>query len=309
MAGAQWLLLLQQILDGLQLGLMLFLLSAGLTLVFGMMDFLNLAHGSFFMAGAFLGAWINASTGSVWLAILGATAGILIVGALIEFALLRGAYSRGHLDQILITFGLIFVANDAVRMIWGSDGLALLLPPSLNTPAFLFGLNYSLFKLLFIGFTLLVAVALAFILSRTQLGMWIRAGAADRETAIALGVDVNRLFTLVFACGAALAGLAGVLSAPLLSASIGMGETILIPCLVVIVLGGVGSVAGAFIAALIIGLVDVLGRIYATALAALLVGPTHAATVGPSLSAMLIYLLMAGVLIVRPSGLMGRPQA
>jgi branched-chain amino acid transport system permease protein len=309
MTGAQWLLLLQQILDGLQLGLMLFLLSAGLTLVFGMMDFLNLAHGSFFMGGAFLGSWINASTGSVWLAILGATAGILVVGALIEFGLLRGAYSRGHLDQILITFGLIYVANDVVRMIWGSDGLALLLPPSLNSPAFLFGLNYSIFKLLFIFFTLLVAVALAFILGRTRLGMWIRAGAADRETAIALGVDVKRLFTLVFACGAALAGLAGVLSAPLLSASLGMGETILIPCLVVIVLGGVGSVAGAFIAALIIGLVDVLGRIYATALAALVVGPTHAATVGPSLSAMLIYLLMAGVLIVRPSGFLGRPQA
>jgi branched-chain amino acid transport system permease protein len=308
MGGAEVLLFVQQVLNGVQLGLMLFLLSAGLTLVFGMMDFLNLAHGTFFMGGAFLGAWINATTGNVWLAIAGATAVMLAVGALLELGLLRGAYSRGHLDQILITVGLIYIGNDAVRMIWGSDGLAMLLPPSLNTSVSVLGLHYSLFKLVFIAATVLIAGALAFVLAHTRIGMWIRAGAADRETAIALGVDVKQLFTLVFACGAALAGLAGALSAPLLSASLGMGETILVPCLVVIVLGGVGSVTGAFLAALVVGLVDVLGRTYATALTALVVGPTHAATLGPSLSSMLIYLLMAAVLVLRPRGLMGRAQ-
>lgn len=308
MSGADGLLLVQQILNGVQLGLMLFLLSAGLTLVFGMMDFLNLAHGTFFMGGAFLGAWINAATGSLWLAIAGATAGMLAAGALVEVGLLRGAYSRGHLDQILITFGLIYVGNDLVRMIWGSDGLAMMLPPRLNMPAAVFGVQYSLFKLLFIGVTLAIALGLAFVLARTRIGMWIRAGAVDRETAVALGVDVKSLFTLVFACGTALAGLAGVLSAPLLSASLGMGENILVPCLVVIVLGGIGSVAGAFFAALLIGVIDVLGRLYATSFVTLFVGPTHAATLGPSLSSMLIYLVMAAVLVFRPSGFMGRAQ-
>lgn len=308
MSVADWLLLVQEILNGVQLGLMLFLLSAGLTLVFGMMDFLNLAHGTFFMGGAFLGAWINATTGSLWLAIGGATGGTLAAGALIEVGLLRGAYSRGHLNQILITFGLIYVGNDLVRMIWGSDGLAMMLSPSLNMPAVLLGVHYSLFKLLFIALTLAIALGVAFVLTRTRTGMWIRAGAVDQETAVALGVDVKALFTLVFACGTALAGLAGVLSAPLLSASLGMGESILIPCLVVIVLGGIGSVAGAFVASLLIGVIDVLGRVYATSLAALMVGPAHAATLGPSLSSMLIYLVMAAVLIVRPSGLMGRAQ-
>lgn len=306
MSGEQWFLFAQQLLNGVQLGLMLFLLSAGLTLVFGMMDFLNLAHGTFFMGGAFLGAWINATTGSLLLAILGGTGAMLVIGAVVEVGLLRGAYSSGHLDQILMTFGMIYVGNDVVRMIWGSDGLAMLLTPALNTSVGLLGLRYSLFKLMFMGLTLAVAAGLAFILARTRTGVWIRAGATDRETAIALGVNVKRLFTLVFACGAALAGLAGAFSAPLLSASLGMGETILIPCLVVIVVGGVGSVAGAFIAALVVGLVDVLGRTYATSLTAIFVGPTHAATLGPSLSSMLIYLLMAGVLVLRPGGFLGR---
>lgn len=304
MSNPALLLFFEQCLNGLQFGIMLFLITAGLTLIVGIMDFVNLAQGSLFMIGAFVAASFAAATGSYYLAIPVAIAATAIIGAIIEVFALSRFYRRQHLDQVLATFGFILIFNEVARVVWGSQGLSVALPPELNRAIELLpGLTYPLFRFSFIIFGLAVAFFLYLLITRTRVGMLIRAGASDREMVRGLGVNIGLLFTFVFALGAGLAGLAGSLSAPIMSASVGMGEPVLILGFVVIVLGGIGSIRGAFWAALIVGFIDNLGRSYATYLVGLAFGKHAASTLGPSLSGMLIYILMATVLAIRPEGL------
>lgn len=296
-------LILEQVLNGLQFGLMLFLLAAGLTLVFGIMDMINLSHGSLYMGGAFLGAAAAQASGSFLIGILGAVLGMAIVGTLLEVALFRHLYRRDHLSQVLATFALILIANELVRMIWGPQALMLNPPAALAGPVDLPGLSYPAYRLLIIGAGLGIAGLLYWLVGHTRTGMRVRAGAADRMMAEALGVDVRRLFTGIFALGAALCALAGVLLAPLLAVQAGMGESILILAFVVIVIGGIGSIRGALAGSLLVGLVDTLGRaLLPTAIHA--IAPADiAAQVAPALASMVIYILMAGMLFWRPEGL------
>ena len=266
------LVLVEQSLKGLQFGLLLFLLAAGLTLVFGIMDFVNLAHGSLYMMGAYFAATFVAWTNSFVLGILLALGATLLLGIALEFIALRHLYGRDHLDQVLATFGLILFFNDAVRLIWGPAGLA-------------------------------VAALLYVVVMRTRIGMLIRAGASNREMIGALGINIKLLFTLVFGLGAALAGLAGLMQAPILTVQIGMGENILILAFVIIVIGGIGSIRGAFLAAIFVGMIDTLGRAFLPDLLRMILSSSAASTAAPALSSMLIYLLMAIVLVVRPEGL------
>ena len=297
-------LLLEQTLNGLQFGLMLFLLAAGLTLVFGIMDVLNLAHGSLYMIGAYLTAAIAQATGSFTLAVVGALAGTAIVGLLLEVALVRRLYTRDHLSQVLATFAVILIAGDVVKMIWGPSPILLATPALLSGPVELLpGFFYPSFRLLIIGVGLAVAVFLYVLVAHTRLGMLVRAGASDREMALIMGVRVQRLFALVFALGAALCALAGAMLGPVLAVEIGMGDNILILALVVIVIGGIGSIRGAFVGALIVGLVDTAGRAFLPGLLDALLPATVAAALGPALAAILIYLMMAAVLFYKPTGL------
>jgi branched-chain amino acid transport system permease protein len=286
------LLLVEQCLNGLQFGLLLFLLAAGLTLVFGIMDLVNLAHGSFYMIGAFFAATFAALTGS------------FLLGALVDLIALRKLYGRDHLDHVLGTFGLILFFNEAVRLIWGPGGMNLPLPDWLNTSvAILPGIQYPAYRIAIIAVALLVALFLYVLVMRTRIGMLIRAGASNREMVGALGINIRLLYTLVFGLGAALAGLAGLMQAPILTAQIGMGENILILAFVVIIIGGIGSIRGAFVASIFVGLVDTVGRAFLPDLFKLVLSPAAASTAGPALSSMLIYLLMAIVLVLRPEGL------
>ena len=297
------LLLLEQCLNGLQFGLLLFLLAAGLTLVFGIMDLVNLAHGSLYMMGAYFAASFAAWTGSFFAGALLALAATLLLGVALEMIALRPLYGRDHLDHVLGTFGLILFFNELVRLVWGPAGLSLPLPAALNTAVDIFGIYYPAYRLLIILVSLLVALFLYLLVMKTRLGMLIRAGASNREMAGALGVDIKLLFTLVFGLGAALAGLAGLMQAPILTVQIGMGENILILAFVVIVIGGIGSIRGALVAAIFVGLVDTLGRAFLPDLLRLVLSTTAASTVARALSSMLIYLLMAIVLAIRPQGL------
>ena len=297
------LLLLEQCLNGLQFGLLLFLLAAGLTLVFGIMDLVNLAHGSLYMMGAYFAASFSAWTGDFFSGALLALGATLLLGIVLEMVALRPLYGRDHLDHVLGTFGLILFFNELVRLVWGPAGLSLPLPPALNAAVEIFGVYYPVYRLLIILVALLVALFLYFVVMKTRLGMLIRAGASNREMVGALGVDIKLLFTLVFGLGAALAGLAGLMQAPILTVQIGMGENILILAFVVIVIGGIGSIRGAFVAAIFVGLVDTLGRAFLPDLLRLVLSVTAASTVARSLSSMLIYLLMAIVLALRPQGL------
>ncbi len=282
------LLFIEQGLNGVQLGIMLFLMAAGLTLVLGIMNLVNLAHGSLYTFGAYFAATLQHWTGSFVLAVLigvPATAGL---GLVIEMVTLRTLYSRDHLDQVLCTFGLILFLNEMTRILWGAAPLHMALPPSLaGTVALLPGIRYPAFRLAIIAAGILVAVLLYVLIVKTRLGMLIRAGASDRMMVGALGIDVSRLFTLVFGLGAALAGLAGMMAGPLLAVQVGMGDGVLILTLVVIVIGGVGSVRGAFVAALLVGLIDTFGRIL----------------LPPALAEIGIYVLMAAILFWRPQGL------
>ncbi len=297
-------LLIEQVLNGLQFGLLLFLLAAGLTLVFGIMDLVNLAHGSLYMVGAYFAATFAAWTGSFLLAALIALVLTLAVGMAVEVIAMRRLYGRDHLDHVLGTFGLILFFDEAVRLIWGADGLSLPLPSWLLTSVpILPGITYSVYRLSLIGVTLAVAVGLYFLVMRTRIGMLIRAGASNREMVGALGVNIKLLYTLVFGLGAALAGLAGLMQAPILTVQIGMGENILILAFVVTVIGGIGSIRGAFIGALFVGIVDTLGRAYFPDILRALLSQNAASTAAPALSSMLIYLLMAIVLVVKPEGL------
>ena len=298
-------LFIEQCLNGLQFGLLLFLLAAGLTLVFGIMDLVNLAHGSLYMIGAYFAATFAAWTGSFVLgAVLGAASRTLMVGMAVEVIAMRRLYGRDHLDHVLGTFGLILFFDELVRLIWGPDGLSLPLPSWLNTSVqILPGVQYSAYRLSIIVVSLAVAGFLYVLVMRTRIGMLIRAGASNREMVGALGVNIKLLYTLVFGLGAALAGLAGLMQAPILTVQIGMGENILILAFVVTVIGGIGSIRGAFIAAILVGFIDTVGRAFFPDLLRLVLSPNAASTAAPALSSMLIYLLMAIVLVVRPEGL------
>jgi branched-chain amino acid transport system permease protein len=298
------LLLVEQCLNGLQLGLLLFLLAAGLTLVFGVMDLVNLAHGSLYMLGAYFAATFAALTDSFVLGALLAIGATLLVGMAVEVIALRRLYGRDHLDHVLGTFGLILFFNELVRLIWGPAGLTLPLPAWLNTPLELVpGLYYPTYRFAIIVVTLAVAAFLYVFVMRTRVGMLVRAGASNREMVGALGINIKLLFTLVFGLGAALAGLAGLMQAPILTVQIGMGENILILAFVVIIIGGIGSIRGAFIAAIFVGLIDVVGRTFLVDLLLLFLNQQAASTAGPALSSMLIYIVMAVVLVLRPEGL------
>jgi branched-chain amino acid transport system permease protein len=297
-------LLLEQSLNGLQFGLMLFLLAAGLTLVFGIMDMINLAHGSLYMVGAYLAATVAAATGSFLIAVLAAIAGTAVIGMLLETALLRRLYQRDHLSQVLATFALLLIANEAVRIVFGPQALTLNPPDALSGPVELLpGFTYPSYRLVIIAVGLAVAVLLYLMVSKTRVGMLVRAGASNREMAQAMGVNVQRLFTLVFGVGAALSALAGAMLGPLLAVEVGMGESILILAFVVIVIGGIGSIRGALAGAILVGIVDTLGRTLLPMSLRAVLPPSVAGTLGPSLASILIYVLMAAVLFWRPQGL------
>ena len=300
------LLLIEQILNGLQSGVMLFLMAAGLTLVFGVMGLINLAHGSLYMVGAFAAAGAAAATGSFVVALMAALAAAAAAGALIEMLVIRRLYERDHLDQVLATFALILILSEGTRWLFGSFPLYLDVPDWLSGPVTLpGGIQYPLYRLAIIVVGLAVAAGLFGLISRTRLGIRIRAGEADREMIAALGVDISKLYTMVFALGAALAGLAGALVGAIQSVQVGMGEPVLILAFVVIVIGGIGSSKGACIGALLVGLTETLGGVLLPQLFGLFMDPSAATTVGASLASMAIYILMAVVLIWRPSGLFG----
>ncbi len=297
-------LLIAQLLNGLQLGILLFLLASGLTLIFGIMDFVNLAHGSLYMIGAFFCATLTQWTGSfIWGVILALPAAA-VVGMLVEVIAVRKLYQRDHLDHVLSTFGLILVFDTATHMIWGPDGIVIPLPAWLDGRVELFAdVVLPTYRIAIIVVGLAIAAGLYGLVTKTRLGMRIRAGASNRDMIGALGVDINLLFTLVFAMGAVLAGLAGMMIAPITEASVGMGNGIIIVAFVVIVIGGIGSIKGAFVAAIIVGLIDTMGRSYLDALFKLFMTIQNAETSAPAVSGMLIYILMAVILALRPQGL------
>ena len=296
-------LILEQLLNGLQFGLILFLLAAGLTLVFGIMDMINLAHGSLYMVGAFLAAWLAAASGSFLVGVLGAVVLTALFGMLLEASLLRTLYARDHLSQVLATFALILILNDGVKMIFGTD-LPLSTPAALSGPVeILPGLMYSAWRLVLIGVGLAVALLLYLLVQKTRVGALVRAGASNREMTTAMGVDVGQLFTLVFGLGAALCAIAGSLLAPLLAVQVGMGENILILAFVVVVIGGIGSIRGALVGALLVGVVDTLGRTLLQQLLRDLLPLQWASAAGPALASISVYILMAVMLVLRPRGL------
>src|SRR6516162_4730981 len=295
-------LLVVQILNGLQLGVLLFLVAAGLTLVFGVMDFINLAHGVQYMLGAYLAVAFYALTGSFLSALALALAAALAFGLVLEFAVFRHLYDRDHLDHVIATFGIILFLNHGVKLVWGAAPLSLPMPELFSGSVRLAeGLVYPVWRLVIIAAGLAIAALLYVLVAHTRIGMLVRAGATNAAMVSALGVNIGRLFMIVFGFGAMLAGFAGIMIAPILSVEPGMGDNILI--LAFIVIGGIGSIRGAFLAALLIGLVDTLGRSFSVDILRLVMGPSPARTVGPAIASMLIYLLMAVVLYVRPTGL------
>ena len=296
-------LVFEQALNGLQFGLMLFLLAAGLTLVFGIMDCINLAHGSLYMVGAYFVAAAAQAADSFWIGLGAGVAGAAVLGLVLEFSLFRQLYRRDHLSQVLATFGLILIANEAVRMIWGAQPLLLNPPDALSGPVEIGGFFYPAYRLVIIAFGVAVAGLLYLLVARSRVGMWVRAGAANREMTEALGVNVQGLFTAVFVFGAALCALAGGLLGPLLAVQVGMGESVLILAFVVIIIGGIGSIRGALVGSLIVGTVDTLGRALLPTLLRAALPADAAATLGPALASILIYLLMAAILFFRPQGL------
>jgi branched-chain amino acid transport system permease protein len=301
-------LLLVQTLNGIQFGVLLFLLAAGLTLVFGIMDLINLAHGAFYMMGAYFAATLYKGTASFWIAAVLALPLTFVLGLAVEMLTLRTMYTRNHLDQVLLTFGLILSFDEGVRLLWGPQSQPLLKPALLEGQIQLMaGTPYPIYRLVIIGLGLVVTLLLWLLVRRTRLGMQIRAGASNRQMVGALGVNIKVLFTLVFALGATLAGLAGLVAGPLISIEPGMGDTILILSFVVIVIGGIGSIRGAFLGALLVGLVDTLGRSFLTQVLGAFLAPATASGVGPALASMLIYIFMAAVLFFRPQGLFPVP--
>ncbi|HCY15724.1 MAG: ABC transporter permease [Curvibacter sp. GWA2_64_110] len=296
-------LLIAQLLNGLQYGVMLFLLAAGLTLVFGIMSFVNLAHGSLYMLGAYAAAVVGVQTGSFTLGVLAAIATGVVVGAVLEWVAVSRLYRRDHLDHVLATFGLVLFFNEVVRMIWGPQPVFVSLPESLSGTVDLLGFSYPTYRFLIIVVGLLVAAGSQWLIHRTRVGMLIRAGSVNPQLVGALGVNIRLLNAMLFALGAALAALAGAMAGPILSVQTGMGEPVLITTLVVIVIGGIGSVHGALYAGIIVGIVDTLGRTFLPMLIREFADREVANAAGPALASMLIYLLMALVLAWRPQGL------
>jgi branched-chain amino acid transport system permease protein len=297
-------LLFEQLLNGLQFGVTLFLMAAGLTLVFGIMNFINLAHGSLYMVGAYLTLAAAQWTGSYLAGVALGLLGTLVVGMIVEVVAARALYDRDHLDQVLATFGLILFFNELVAILWGRAALFASVPSFLSGHIELFtGSTYPLYRAVIIVVGLLIAVLLWYVVTRTRLGMLIRAGATNRTMVAALGVNIRLLYTVVFGFGAALAGLAGLMAGPIYNVQPGMGELILIQVFVVIVIGGIGSIRGAFVGALIVGMVDTLGRAFLRPLLGAMISPTAGDSAGPALASMLIFVLMAVVLTFRPQGL------
>src|SRR5438270_7903692 len=295
---------IEQCLNGIQLGMLLFLLAAGLTLIFGIMDLVNLAHGSLYMIGAYFAATFAALTGSFVAGAVLAVAATLLVGMAVEVIAIRRLYGRDHLDHVLGTFGLILFFNELVRLIWGPAGMTISLPSQMLTAVqVLPGVYYPAYRLVIIVATLAVALLLYILVMRTRIGMLIRAGASNREMVGALGINIKLLYTLVFGLGAALAGFAGMMQAPLAFVQIGMGENILILAFVVIIIGGIGSIRGAFVAAIIVGIIDTIGRAFLPDFLCTIISYSAGSSAGPALSSMLIYTLMAAVLVFRPEGL------
>lgn len=296
-------LLIAQLLNGLQYGVMLFLLAAGLTLVFGIMSFVNLAHGSLYMLGAYAAAVVGGHTGSFGLGVLAAVATGLVVGMVLEWVAVSRLYRRDHLDHVLATFGLVLFFNEVVRMIWGPQPVFVSLPESLSGTVDLFGFTYPTYRFLIIVVGLLVAAGSQWLIHKTRVGMLIRAGSVNPQMVGALGVNIRLLNAMLFALGAALAALAGAMAGPILSVQSGMGEPVLITTLVVIVIGGIGSVHGALYAGIIVGLVDTLGRTFLPMIIREFADRETANAAGPALASMSIYLLMAIVLAWKPQGL------
>ena len=297
------LLIVEQLLNGVQFGLMLFLLAAGLTLVFGVMDMINLAHGSLYMVGAFIAAWLVAKTGSFAWGVLGAIGLTALFGMLLETTLLRTLYARDHLSQVLATFALILILNDGVKMVFGND-LPLSAPDALAGPVQLLpGLSYPAYRLLILGVGLALAVAMYLLVAKTRLGALVRAGAANRVMTEAMGIDVRRLFTVVFGIGAGLCAVAGALLGPLLAVQVGMGENILILAFVVIVIGGIGSIRGALVGSILVGCVDTLGRTLLQQAFREFLPPQWASAAGPAIASIAVYVFMAVVLALKPQGL------
>ncbi|TCT05215.1 branched-chain amino acid ABC transporter permease [Aquabacter spiritensis] len=301
-------LVLVQVLNGLQLGILLFLVAAGLTLVFGVMDVINLAHGVQYMLGAYLMVTASAVTGSFWLGLPLALAAALVLGLVLEWLVIRPLYGRDHLEQVLATFGVILFVNEGVKLVWGAGPRAIPMPEALSGSIRLMdGLNYPVYRLALVAAGLAVAGLLYVLVTRTRAGMLVRAGASNAPMVSALGVDIGALFAKVFAFGAMLAAFAGAMAGPILSVEPGMGDGLLILAFVVIVIGGIGSIRGAFVAALLVGLIDTLGRSFLTDLLKLVLSASAATQAGPALASMTVYLLMAGILIFRPRGLFPAP--
>ena len=300
-------LIAEQILNGLQFGIMLFLMSAGLTLIFGVMGLINLAHGSLYMIGAFIAAAVASATGSFILALVAALSAAALAGAIVEMTIIRKLYNRDHLDQVLATFALILIFSEGTRWVFGSFPLYLDVPAYLQGAVTLpGGIQYPLYRITLILFGLIIGAGLGLLITKTRIGVQIRAGENDREMVSALGVNISKLYTFVFALGAALAGLAGALVGAIQSVEVGMGEPVLILAFVVIVIGGIGSVKGALIGSILVGLTDTLGGIFLPKLFGLFMDLATATNVGSSIASMSIYILMSVVLVWRPTGLFGQ---
>jgi len=300
-------LLIEQLLNGLQFGTMLFLMSAGLTLVFGVMGLINLAHGSFYMIGAFGAALLAEITGSFFIGLISSFIVAMFAGVITEILVIRKLYKKDHLDQVLATFALILIFSEGIRWIFGAFPLYLDVPKILNGSIEIFdGIYYSKYRLFIIFVGLIIATFLFFLIGKTNLGIQIRAGQYDREMISALGVNISKLYTLLFGIGAALAGLAGALIGTIQSVEVGMGEPILILAFVIIVIGGIGSIKGALIASLLVGLVDTLGRFLIPWVLQNITNPSDAMSIGSAIGSMLIYILMAIILILKPTGLYGK---
>jgi len=299
--------LLLQVLNGVQLGLLMFLLAAGLTLTFGIMDLVNLAHGSLYMMGAYIAWTLIGWTDSFVLGALLALPATFLLGIAVEAVVMRRLYARDHLDQVLATFGLILFFNELVRAVWGPAGKSIAVPGFLaRTVEILPGMPYPAYRFAIIVAGAAVAALLAWLVARTRLGMLIRAGASNRRMIGALGVNIELLFTLVFGLGAVFAGLAGLMAAPLSSVKIGMGDDILIVAFVIIVIGGIGSIKGAFVAAMVVGQIDIIGRAFLPDFLKTFLSTSAASSAAPAISQVLIYIVMAGVLVWRPTGLFGQ---
>jgi branched-chain amino acid transport system permease protein len=297
-------LILEQLLNGLLYGITLFLLAAGLTLIFGIMGLINLAHGSLYMVGAIVGAWVASQTGNFWLGLPAALVGATLAGWIIELGVMRRLYARDHLDQVLATFALILIFNELTVLLFGREPMFVELPASISTPVELLpGLVYPPFRLLIIAAGLGVALGLYFLINRTRIGMLVRAGSTNREMVRALGVDIRLLYTLIFSLGALLAGLAGFMTSPVLAVQVGMGEQILLATFVVVVIGGVGSIKGAFVAGILLGIVDTCLRAFLPGILRQIMAGSEADALGVGIASMGIYLMMGIVLLFRPRGL------